>query len=334
MALTGMRKAAMLLLSLDPETAADLVKSAGQDTIKEIAAEIACLEAEGGSRGSVFAQSVREFLELLGRSQGSTPRGEFVKRMLTGAVGSEHTDRLLAEVNQMVHRRDPFLAIRSAPPALMAKALEGESARTAAVVLSELPPGASAKVLELLEEPVRVDAVRGMTAGAASPEARARVADVVRARLEALRRRGETGVDEHRAKIRKTAVLLRGLDASVRDALLEGVAEKDPDTRDGIEQLMVIWEDVAVLADRPLQDVLRNIDSRKLALALVDADEVTVAKIRSNMSERATAMLDEETSLLSAPKPNEIAEVREAILEALRELNSKGELTFEEQPPT
>jgi len=146
-----------------------------------------------------------------------------------------------------------------------------------------------------------------------------------------MRERGDSGEDQHRAKLRKTAVLLRGLDASVRGALLDGIAEKDPDTRDGIEDLMVTWEDVAVLADRPLQDVLRNVDSRKLALALVEADEATANKIRSNMSERAGAMLDEETSLLSAPKPKEIAEAREGILDALRELNAKGELSFEDQ---
>jgi flagellar motor switch protein FliG len=326
-----MRKAATLLLSLDPDTAAELVKSAGPDTIKEIATEMASLQAEGAVRRAAPAQPVREFLELLRQDRAVGSRDRFLKQMLSGAVGPEQSDQLLTEVGDLVHRREPFLDIRSADVARIAKAMEGESAQMVSVVLAELPPNKSAKLLELLDERVRVDAVRGLTAGRASPEARLRVADMVRGRLEAMGEQGEVVEDDQHTKLRKTAVLLRGMEPSVRDVLLDGIAEKDPDMRDGVESLMVIWEDIATLMDRPLQDVLRNVDSRKLALALVDADETTVAKIRSNMSERASAMLDEEASLLSTPKPKTIAEAREAILDALRELNAKGELAFENE---
>ena len=332
-----MRKAAMLLLSLDPDTAGNLVKAAETETIREIAAELTQLEAEGFTRRAASVQPVREFLELLNQGQAAASEGQFLKRMLSGAIGPEQTDVLLSEVSDVVQRRDPFHAIRSVEAPLIAEALKGESAQAVSMVLAELPPRKSMKLLELLDEQVRVDAVRGMTAGGASPEACQRVADMVRGRLDAMRQRGDTGdtgEDDQRAKLRKTAVLLRGLEPSVRDALMEGIAEKDPDTRDGVQDLMVIWEDIAHLADRPLQEFLRNVDSRKMALALVDADEGTVAKIRSNMSERASALLDEEASLLASPKPKEIGEARETMLEALRELNSKGELAFEDEEPS
>lgn len=330
-----MRKAAMLLLSLDPDTAANLVKAAETEMIREIAAELTQLEAEGFTRRAASAQPVREFVELLSQGQAAASEGQFLKRMLSGAVGPEQTDVLLSEVGDVVQRRDPFHAIRSVEAPLIAEALKGESAQAVSMVLAELPPRKSIKLLELLDEQVRVDAVRGMTAGGASPEARRHVADVVRVRLDAMRQQGgDTGEDEQRAKLRKTAVLLRGLEPSIRDALMDGIAEKDPDIRNGVEDLMVIWEDIVHLVDRPLQEVLRNVDSRKMAMALVDADEATIAKIRSNMSERASAMLEEEASLLSSPKPKEIGEAREVMLEALRELNSKGELAFEDEEPS
>ena len=73
-----------------------------------------------------------------------------------------------------------------------------------------------------------------------------------------------------------------------------------------------------------------SVDSRKLAMALVDAEERTIEKVNGNMSERARAMLDEEVSLLSNPKPAEIEQAREEILNVFREMNKRGELEFEE----
>ena len=95
--------------------------------------------------------------------------------------------------------------------------------------------------------------------------------------------------------------------------------------------MMVVWEDIPQIVARMLQEVLQSADSRKLALALVDAEQKVAEKIRENISERAKAMLDEETSLLSSPKQDEIQQAREDVLAPLREMNSRGELEFEEE---
>jgi len=98
-----------------------------------------------------------------------------------------------------------------------------------------------------------------------------------------------------------------------------------------VANLMIVWEDIPQVADRPLQEALRGIDTRKLALALHKADEVIVGKIRSNISERMAATVDEETSLMSAPKKIDIEEAREEIVRILRQMNEKGELAFIEE---
>jgi len=77
-----------------------------------------------------------------------------------------------------------------------------------------------------------------------------------------------------------------------------------------------------------MQEGLRGVDAKKLALAMHKADEDIVKKIKSNISERAVATVDEEASLMSAPKKEEIEGAREEIVQALRELNEKGDLAF------
>jgi flagellar motor switch protein FliG len=94
---------------------------------------------------------------------------------------------------------------------------------------------------------------------------------------------------------------------------------------------MVVWEDIPSVNDRSLQQALRGIDERQLALALQGASAEIAGKIRSNISERAGARVDEETSLMSSPKKEDVRQARDGIITALQELNKKGELTFAEE---
>jgi flagellar motor switch protein FliG len=131
--------------------------------------------------------------------------------------------------------------------------------------------------------------------------------------------------------LRKVAVILRNLGKELRDGLLAALQEKDSEAGKKVTGLMVLWEDIPQVADRSLQEALRGIDSAKLALALVKADEAITEKIKSNISERAAATIDEETSLMSAPKKDDIKQAREELVEVLREMNEKGELSFIEE---
>jgi flagellar motor switch protein FliG len=89
---------------------------------------------------------------------------------------------------------------------------------------------------------------------------------------------------------------------------------------------MITWEDITSVADRSMQESLRSVDSGKLALALYGADEDIAAKIRSNISDRARGMLDEEISLMQEPLEKEVLEAREQVIKPLREANEEGKL--------
>ena len=163
-------------------------------------------------------------------------------------------------------------------------------------------------------------------------EARLRIAKMVTDRLKALMGAAAAGTAQPAAdqSLRKVAVILRNLGKEVRDGLLGAIREKDSSAADKVAELMIIWEDILFVTDRSLQQGLRGIDAKKLALALTNVDAAIKQKIRSNISERASAMVDEETSLMSSPKKEDIAAVREELVKTLREMNIKGELMFVE----
>ena len=337
MALGGTRKAALLLMSLDPTTAGELLKFAGSDTAAKIAAELAYLGTLKGADAPQASASVKEFFSLLdtGPSNAGGGGDGFIQQMLESAMGKGKSQEVLGKVQQLLAERDPFAGMRGAATASIAKALAGESAQVAALVLSQLPPKKSSELLGLLEEDVRAESIGVMASGEpVSVGTSVRVANVVSTRLAELAAEGgveqATGDDLKDQQHRRVAVLLRGLKKELRDSLTSALSEKDKETGDAILRLMVVWEDMPLIADRDLQELLRQVDSRALALAMVGADEGIVGKVRDNISERAASMLDEETSLMSSPKEEEIEAAREEILTGLRELNVNGDLTFEE----
>jgi len=323
----GIRKAALLLMGLEPATAAELLRAADPEAVTEIAAELAYLDAVGEGARESAQEPVREFVEQL-RSRGSG-RLQKLKATLEQVLGVEAWARIDEQIPRLVEARDPFIRVREAEPEQIAVALREESAQVAALVLAELPPKVSGQVLPLLNEEVQGEIVQGMArAEPVRPATRAHVASVVERKLAAAAE-GPTATGQAE-QLRKVALVLRDMGTELRNALIQAIEQSDAEASLEVQRLMVLWEDVPLVSDRSLQGALRGVEASKLAMALWEAEEAVVDKIRGNLSERQAAMLDEEATLLSTPRDEDIEAARDELLGALRDLAGAGELTFEE----
>lgn len=333
MALTGKQKAAMLLMNLDVATASELLRGLAADVVEELAVEAAYLDAAGYRNSKESLEFAQQFYSSLQR-KGEFEVKDFLKQMLRSTVGEQKAQQIQTQIGRLLQKRDPFISIRSADSKVLSSILEKEHPQAIAVVLTEMPTRKSSEILSLLHESVRVSCVRRMVSSeGVTVEAKGRIAEMVCRRLELLsveRRAGEVAV-EPTDSLRKVAVILRNLGKELRDGMLGAIKEKDSEAEKIVTDLMIIWEDIPEIADRSLQEVLRGMEARDLALALVNAEESIAAKIKSNISERAAAAIEEEISLMSAPNKEEIEKVRDQILLKLREMNEKGELSFLEE---
>jgi len=314
-------------------TAAEMLKGIDAKTVQELAVELSYLDAAGQRNDKQTADVARQFCKSLQQDSGFSFRC-FLKEMLRNTVGEEHARRIQQEIQDLLQKRDPFMPIRSTDVQALTTALEAEHPQAIAVVLSELPPRRGSEVLKQLSEEVRVSVISRMTSvGSVTPEARLRIAQMVLSRLGAAGGGGQGGAIQVRPEqaLRKVAVIVRNLEKEVRDGVLEAIGQKDQEAAENIANLMVLWEDLLQVGDRSLQQALRGLDERQLALALYEAPEETAAKIKSNISERAAAMVTEEASLMATPKKDDVKQAREKIVTAMRELNRKGELMFEEE---
>ena len=328
MTLVGKQKAAMLLMSLDAVTAAELLKGLGAEEIQEIAMEFARIDPSEQSDVKERAKVVQEFCNSLRKqqTQNFSMKG-FLNETLVRVLGKDKAEQIQSQVKKATEKKDPFMDIRLASTDELVLALEGEHPQTIAVVLSELAPKKSQEVLSLLSEEARLKAVCRMT----TPElmggsVKQRMASMVSERLKSFK--GETLAEKPEQTLRKLAIMLSGLEKEPRDRLLDEVSKHDEQTGKMIRHLMVTWEDIPSIADRSLQEALRAVESSKLALALYGADEGVVQKIRTNISDRAVAMVDEEASLMQEPLPKEVFDAREEVVRPLREANEEDKLRF------
>ncbi len=267
----------------------------------------------------------------------------FLKEVLKNTVGDEKTEHIQTGIQELLYKDDPFISIRSAESQTIASVLENGHPQTAAVVLSELPAEKNSEVLSFLDWGIRVSVVNRMSScGAMSAKAKTRIAEVVCRRLEAIappvlscesKNGGAGGPIPTRSEssLRKLAVVLRNLGKEIRDGLLGIIQGKDRRAGEMVADLMIVWEDILQLADRSLQKALRRIDVKKLALALVKADNQLIQKIKSNISEPMAVVLNEQALLVSAYEKEDIEQAREEIVQVLREMNEKSELAFIEE---
>ena len=334
MALTGRQKAALLLTTLDVATAAELLKGVDTRTIQELAVELSYFDAAGHRNAQQAADIARRFCESL-QDASAFHFKSFLREMLRNTVGEENAKQIQREIQGLLQKRDPFITIRLADPDHLATVLETAHPQAVAVVLSELPPKKSSEILGRLGEGMRVSAISRMTSiGSVTPEAKARIAQMVRKGIDAMGTGGEavTAIQTRpEQSLRKVAVIVRNLDKEVRDGVLEAIQQKDKEAGEKVARLMIVWDDIPLIDDRSLQQALRGIDERQLALSLQAVPEDVADKIKGNISERAAALVDEETSLMSAPKKEDTHQARDKIVNALRDLNKKGELSFVEE---
>lgn len=327
MALTraGKHKAALLLMSLDSDSASELLRDLPPIQIQEISVEMAKIHTQGAEGKKESKNVVNEFANSLMKDQN---RGlnfrNFFSEVLPNVLDAKLASEVQEEVENIMEKKDPFAPIHSATNDELALALQNESLNAIAVLLSELSPRKAAQLLPLLDKDVCAQAVWYM----ANPtrmniKIKNKIASVISKRLEGLE--GAIIIDDKEV-LRDVAIMLSDVDLDLRNETLETIKTRDEDVGKMVRDLMITWQDIPTIADRTLQEVLRSVDTKILAVALYQAEEDLGEKIRSNISKRAVDMLDEEMALLMEPLETEINDAREEIIKPLRDFNEQGTL--------
>jgi flagellar motor switch protein FliG len=120
--------------------------------------------------------------------------------------------------------------------------------------------------------------------------------------------------------------ILSLVDRTTEKTILDALEEDDPELAEAILKRMFVFEDIITLDDRAIQKVLREIDTRDLALALKTASEEVAGRIYKNMSKRAADMLKEDIEFMGPVRLRDIEEAQQKIVSTIRRLEEAGEI--------
>jgi len=286
--LTGKEKAAILLISLGPEASAQVFKHLSDEEIEELTLQIASLrKIEPEIRERVLNEfdgmmQAQEYIEQGGIS--------YAREVLEAALGKERARVIMERLTATLQVR-PFDFARKTEPTQILNFIQNEHPQTIALVLAYLKPEQASLILSALPPERQVDVAKRLaTLDRTTPEVLEDIESTLEQRLSAYEVHDYTvagGIDA-------AVEILNHVDRATEKTIMEALEEDDPELAEEIRKRMFVFEDIVNLDDRAIQLIIREVESRDLALALKIASEEVSDRIYRNMSKRAASLLKED----------------------------------------
>jgi flagellar motor switch protein FliG len=318
--LTPRQKAAMLMLSLDVETATRLMRQLSQEEVEALTIEISHVRGISSTVADVVTE---EFHQLITAQEYVIQGGiDYAQKLLENTLGFAKATDVLEKVKALTHVKG-FGMLKSADPQQLASFLSKEHPQTIALILSNLSPDQTAHVLNEFGDELRnTVSYRMATLGKVSPALMAEVENVVEdiAHSEISQSMSAMG------GTKSMAAVLNKCTSATAKGIIEHLEQSDAQLATEIKRLMFMFEDLLYVDDRGIQRVLREVDKRELAMALKVVDDKLKDKVLSNMSERAQELLKEELQYMGPVRLKEVEAAQTRIVEIVKQLEDQGEI--------
>jgi len=320
MVIPEIRKAAILLMSLPGEHASQLVSKLDPKQIEAVSIEIAKISGVGGDEQESV---IRDFATANPNAlMGSAGGLEVAKRLVEQALGKS-AGVTLDNVRQSIEAL-PFGFLQKVDSQNLLTFIIDEHPQTIALILSHVPPAQAADIISGLPADRQLAVIRRVAnMGQTSPEIIQEVEKGLEHRMASVM----SQQFENAGGVSSVAGMLNVIDRATERSLLENLSQEDPDLVEEIRRLMFVFEDIAKLADRDIQSLLKNVESSQWAMALKGASEELKDKILSNMSKRASDLLREEMEYLGPVRLSSVEQMQQQIVDVVRRLEDTGEIT-------
>jgi flagellar motor switch protein FliG len=120
--------------------------------------------------------------------------------------------------------------------------------------------------------------------------------------------------------LQSAADILNNMDSQNESAIMDKVKEVDEQLADNIQELMFVFEDLTQMDDRSMQQLLRDLDTGTLTLALKGSSQELRTKFFNNLSRRAGEMLQEELEAMGPTRLSDVEGAQKEILTTAKRL--------------
>lgn len=320
--LTGVQKAAVLLITLGPEKSASIFKHLKEEEIEELTLEIA-------NTRSISPQEkedvLNEFYQVCLAQQYIAEGGiGYAKELLEKALGEQKAQDVITKLTASLQVR-PFEFIRKTDPSQVLNFIQDEHPQTIAMILSYLSPAQSAMILGALTPEKQADVAKRIAMmDRTSPDVIKEVERVLERKLASLLNQDYTivgGVDA-------IVDILNTVDRGTEKHIMESLEIEQPELADEIRKKMFVFEDILLLDDRAIQRVLRDVDNNDLGIALKGANEEVQNVIFKNLFKRLSAMIKEDMEFMGPVRMKDVEEAQQKIVGIIRKLEDSAEIVI------
>lgn len=318
--ITGVQKAAILLIALGPDKSSNVFKHLKEDEIEQITLEIANTRSVSPAMKDAVLD---EFYEVCLAQQYIAEGGiGYAKDLLEKALGSERAKDVIGKLTASLQVR-PFEFVRKTDASQLLNFIQDEHPQTIALILSYLSSNQASAIISALSPEKQTDVAKRIAQmDRTSPDVIKEVEKVLEQKLASLVNQDYTivgGVDS-------IVDILNTVDRGTEKHIMESLEIEDPELADEIRKKMFVFEDILSLDDRSIQRVLREVDNNELAVALKGSNEEVQNLIFSNLSKRLATMIREDMDFMGPVRMKDVEEAQQKIVNIIRKLEDSAEI--------
>ncbi len=323
--LTGPKKAAILLLALGEEGAADIIKNLEDSEIQQVGYYMARFTDVSPEELDVVLE---EFYSKSSNESGGfliNASGDFVKNALSKALGGDRAKELVDNLSANVEE-SALESLKWLDPKAIANFITHEHPQTISLILAHLDdPEQTATVLKELPENLQADVVYRMSIlESVQPGVVSEIDEVLSREMQASGAMGTSKV----GGIESVAEMLNSLDKSTETRILATIEESNPDLAEQIRELMFTFEDMVLIDSRGMQNILKEVPQPELVMSLKTASEPIKELVFASMSQRASDMLREDLEVLGPVKVSDVEKAQQNMVKIARRMEEEGKIVI------
>lgn len=318
--LSGVEKAAILLLSLGEEHTAKIFGELDEDEILQLSQTMSNL---GKVSANVTERLFVEFAESMSSTSSLVGSLDSTERLLARVLGKDKVDNIMEEIRGPAGRT-MWEKLSNVNEDILANYLQKEYPQTVAVVMSKITPEHAARVLAQLPEGFAMEVVMRML----------RMEAVQKEVLDDVERTLRTEFMSNLARTNRRdsheimAEIFNSLERATEAKFMTSLEERSPEAAEKIRSLMFTFEDLGKLDPGAIQTIIRSADKEKLPLALKGASDAMKDLFFSNMSERAAKIMKEDIAAMGPVRLKDVEEAQQSLVGTAKDLADKGEITI------
>ena len=321
--LSGIDKAALLVLSLGEGQAGEILKRLDDKEVQLLGQRISKVELVSTKQ---MAGILDEFSKMMEFPEAIIIKGDqFFKNTISRTMDVKRQEELMDKLD-LEQSPEFFQRIKKLDSRTVASFLRNEHPQTIAVVLAYLERSQAGGVLAQLPEDLQLEVVRRV----ASLD---QVSPAIIEEIDAALREEITLVEEVGGRLvggpQSVADILNQMERTLETTILRRLEEEDQESlAEEIRRYLFTFEDLLGVEDRGIMSLLKETNTQDLALALKAASDELKMKFFKNMSSRAAEMLQEELEIMGPVRLRDVEAAQQKIIQVAKRLESEGQLVL------